>query len=274
MRKFNELILDEFEDEEYDSRGGSVDHTDVEDMELEEEEFDGEVDGDVPAQQVPDSNQLMMQMLQQNQELMQRSFQQQNQGRQTPQYTPEQIDQALKVYRMNPEVFGKIFNDQLEMEERVGAMQSMIDGISQHAATLALLMTNRAQQQMQERFQPAMQLVERQQLQEFTGAIESEYPALKNQRQLINMAVQSLKSEGFQEPDPRRAREAVATRVEQIVRMTNPSFNVRGGQQNQTQHQSGHGMPRMGSGGNGGAGGNANRGNGQRKRAGWASVFS
>lgn len=270
------MLFEEFEDQ---GEGGQTvaEGSDVAEVfeESPEEEVieDSSQPSSEPQAPVQDPNNTVLQdIVRQNQQLIHGLAQ----GQQQPQQPidPAKIRQALQFYEMDQDTFQKIFNDELEMGDRVGAFQSAMDGMSKHAATLAQVTAQRVQEQLMQQFQPALQMVETQKTEQFVSGVEGKYPALKGQRKLIDAAIQTLRSEGYQENDDNVARETVARRVEEMVKVANPNWSLAGAQQNQqnTQHQSASGFPQMGSGGSAGSQGATAKSGGGKKPA-WSSVF-
>lgn len=194
------------------------------------------------------------------------------------QMSKEEIDAQLKVYKLQKDTFAKVFNDELEPEERMAAFQSILDGVSVHASTVAGLAARMVQHQLSQQVAPLQQTYEEQVNTRFVDATSQTFPGLAPYKQVLHQIVNQMKAEGYQTPmngpaGVQMAMQEVMNRATAFIRSVNPQFDPAKAQAQQTQ---GSGMPAMSGPGAGTGAGGSGSGAGQRQapKKAWQSIFS
>lgn len=201
---------------------------------------------------------------------VQRTLQQQQgggQGQQPQQYTQEQLDKMFNVYRADEGLVERMFGDYATPQQRVEALNAMIQGVVRHVATVMQYQSQQLEQQLSGRFSPALDMVQEQKEQNFTSALTEAYPTLRGHEGVIRDVINGLKQQGYQAKDGLEAGRVVAAQVEKLLKMGNPNFQLRSqNPQYPQQRQQQSSMPRMaqqtprGGGGASPGGGGSNRG--------------
>lgn len=193
-------------------------------------------------------------------------------------YTQDQIDQMLRVYRADEALVEKMFGDYATPQQRVEALNNMIQGVVQHVVTVMQYSQQNLMQDLQGRFSPALDMVQEQKESNFTSALTAAYPTLKGHESVVRDVIQSLKAQGYKAKDGIEAGRTVAAQVERLLKIGNPQFQLRptANPQNPQRQRSNSSMPPMaqqtGRSGGGGSspGGGGSRGGNQKP--GW-NVF-
>lgn len=191
---------------------------------------------------------------------------------QTPQQkelTPEEFDKLTKKFVPDETVAKAFFGEQVTPAQ-IEALKALTNGIYQHFyASTGLLLKNELGT-LEQRLSPFEAHLAEQRTKAFTDELVSRAPALKQHKNLITGAIQSLKAsnwqpQGLTEADQKlEAMRTVAKMVENHVKQFNPQFSV--------STSGGRGrMPQQASMSGGGSGGGSYGGSTPKKA--WQTVF-
>ena len=197
---------------------------------------------------------------------------QQSQQPSQPQMTEEEFNKLMKVFNPDAKIASRMLGvdpDDLT-EGQVEALQEFTSKIVDYVTTVAGYANQLTRQQLQQEYSPALEMVRRQQRENFSAHIVKQYPALKDYSGVVNNVMDQLASQGYQEPDANKAINTVVGQAVATIQAVNPSFSLDSKPQPKPQSQPQSMAPLTGGSG-GGAGGNAN-GGGVKKQPDW-NVF-
>jgi len=174
---------------------------------------------------------------------------------------PKEAARLLNVWEPDDTFIQQFGN----IETQKQAFAAMRDHLIRQADTIAQVRLQQMQQQWEERFTPVQQLIEQRHAAETEGRFHSSYPELANPalRPVIGTVVQQLQATGKFPTNESDAFKAIASNVEAILQVGNPTFKLGASAPAQTKTQPrvrGGGIPVTTPGSGGGAGGGGNGG--------------
>lgn len=183
--------------------------------------------------------------------------------------TDEEFRQATKYYAVQKERAAALFNPDTPIEEKMAALQEMLDGAATHAVSVSGLMLKRHGSEIDGRLAPLLNQSQTQVMDNFVKEVTKFSPSLKNMGSLVKVAMQQMAQSGYVSQGPKKDVEAVALAVKELAKQANPNFKLlrpvkKGGGRD--------GMPKQASSFNGAGGGHGvQRSNG--KQNGFASIY-
>ncbi len=196
------------------------------------------------------------------------ALQQQQPAQQPVQLTQEQIDERLKVVKVDQQLADAFFGEGATPEQ-IKVLQGFADMIVTHVDTKSALIHQATLQDVNSRYSPIVEQMEKQKIATFQTELANVYPALKGREALVGQVIQHMKARGFQAATGEEAARAVAAQTEQLIKTIDPNFTLAvQAEQRQQQTQ----MPTM-AGMSAGAGGTASAGGTTKGQPAWRGVF-
>lgn len=282
MRTINFKLLDEDDDLTMGNNGsgGNESLYDDDDSLNDEQLFDDDGDSEEFGSQSPEDDDASGQQPPQNQgfdyNALSRSLieglkpiMQNNQQQQQEQLTPEKFKELTKYYAVQKERVATLFNPEATIEERMEALQEMLDGTATHAVSVAGLMSKRLESQMQSGLAPIHQQQQQQVLNKFITKVTRSSPALKGKDQFVQIAMQQMIAGGYQSQGEAKDIQNTLVHLKKMLRSANPNFKltkpVRGGGR--------AGMPSQASSVNGAGGSGTRSVGGNNSNQGFRSIY-
>lgn len=185
-----------------------------------------------------------------------------------------QFRQATKYFQVTPDHVNKLFGDNVTPEQRVAALQELLDASATHAITTGRYMTDFKTQDLEKQFKGQLEPFLQRQYEEKRDSWISDkckqYKGLETAQPLFKLALQQLQNAGYQPKDEVTDTKAVLDIVEQFVKAANPRFTL---QKSSGQQSGGRAVSRnmAGTVNGSGGGGSADQGRGQMKP--WQKVY-
>lgn len=227
------LINTEVEEEEIDNEVDDIFDDATENLtETEEEAALAEIDDDDEMEDIeeeeetsttPSSPTVDLATLEKVAELM-RGQQAPAQPDKPREFTPEEIDAALKVWRPSKEFTERLFNGEREEQEK--ALDEMVTGLTTHMTTMMSYALQAQSNQFQQTVQPFVLEKEKAQLATLTDEVATKYKGLEPYKSLVSQTILQLRAEGFVPKNQDDAFRSVAERVETIVKAVKPDFKL------------------------------------------------
>jgi hypothetical protein len=144
---------------------------------------------------------------------------------QAPQFTQEDYDKALKVFKVTPEFATKLLGEgySTEQEEALG---QLVNGMTEHLTTMMSYALQAQNNAVTEKITPLLQKHEQAQLEQFSTHLSTKYPALAPYKQLVNQTILQLRNSGYVPKSPAEADQTVATHVEAYIKSVQPTFSL------------------------------------------------
>lgn len=179
-----------------------------------------------------------------------------------PQMTQEQFDQQFHVFKMTPELLAGLSAE--EPEKRTAAWNQAALLMVRNAAAVAAHFVQIKEQELNERYQPALTMAQELQYERIEKKFYTSNPDLKGHESLVNMAANHLKASGFNgtiEDGMKKTAEAVKAVLKNL-----PAAPTKNGTTNGQKQAATTKMSTVTTGGQGGASsaGRQDEGNGAR----------
>lgn len=168
----------------------------------------------------------------------------------------EEFHKATHYYKAESAKMKELLNPDATDEQRAEVFHQMMENYMKHILSVSALAQNYMSEDINGRLAPLLQDRVRSAESKFSDVVVGKYPQLKEQKQLVGMAIQHLRSAGFRPTSQDHAVATVAQVIESIVKPINPQFSLAGGRQGNgnmpqvAQHMSGPGAGGHGSGAN------------------------
>jgi len=197
-----------------------------------------------------------------------KATQQMGGGRQQQQEQPamsqEEFEKTFRVFNPNDELLAGLTHE--DPTARKAAYKQMGQMIVQSAVTIAAHFQKQALAQLEQRFNPALQMAQRSEYDSLKKSFYGEHKDLVGHDVLVDMAADKLRASGFS-GTKEEAFKQVATMVRQVLKNLPQGAGAQGGgQQQQSTKQSATRMSTV-SGGRSGAGNGAVQGGGKTNLA-------
>lgn len=186
---------------------------------------------------------------------------------QQPQLTQAQLDQQMKKFVANEELASQLFNVDATPAQRAELLNKIINGVTEHALTVAGYMQKYSTDQLRGELTPIQQHLEELKLKDFTRGVTLEFPGLKGREQLIHAAISQINQMGVQPKSKKEAIKMVGNAVANYAKQIDPNFQLVPQQQ---QNRGKTASLMMGNSG----GGARNSSQGKQNKPAWQSLFS
>lgn len=201
---------------------------------------------------------------------------QQQQQTQPIQLSPEQVEQQWRQQTKYP----TITTDQLRpffgdttTPEHVAAFDALMKPYLEHVFSGAALMQRFGNEELSERFAPALTMAQERKQEQFMGDTVKKYPALKGREQAIQIVIDQVRANGGLGHNNRdQGIMQIASMAEQMLKGFDPNFSLSSGTQANSngQYPRSAGMQNSGGGSPGSNGGGTNQG----KKKSYDTLFS
>jgi hypothetical protein len=99
--------------------------------------------------------------------------------------------------QVTPEFINNLMNADIPADQKLAAMQQLLDGTAQYAMRVAQTAFESQLSRIQGEYQPLVQQTQQQAHKEYLGQIEQNYPSLSGHGRIVNLAIQELKRTGY-----------------------------------------------------------------------------
>lgn len=142
-----------------------------------------------------------------------------------PQFTQEDYDKALKVFKVTPEFATKLLGEGYSTEQEEALVQ-LVSGMTEHMTTMMSYALQAQNNAVTEKITPLLQKHEQAQLEQFSTHLSTKYPALAPYKALVNQTIMQLRASGYTPKSPAEADQTVATHVEAYIKSVQPTFSL------------------------------------------------
>lgn len=163
------------------------------------------------------------------------------------QLSDEEIRKQLNIFQPSEQLLADL---QEGGEKALAAVQTIVDGATRQAVSLARLDYVQQIQQLAQTVQPALAIAKQQQDEQLKAGFFKEYPDLKPYESLLTEIRDAMVSRGEKFASPKEAYKAVATRAQAFLQQA----GLKGSAKSQQPGSNGRQMSTLTSGGQGGAG--------------------
>lgn len=144
-----------------------------------------------------------------------------------PQMSPEEQARLLRHFSPDQRLTQALFDPDTSPEERTALLQDFTRKTVEHAAAIAAQMASRVQQDVLGQVQPIQAEIQTARAERFKAKVLKDYPVFKGKEQLLELAAQSLQTQGYRPASEADAIKRVAGEAERLAKSVNPSFSLK-----------------------------------------------
>jgi hypothetical protein len=126
--------------------------------------------------------------------------------------------------QVTPEFINNLMNADIPADQKLAAMQQLLDGTAQYAMRVAQTAFESQLSRIQGEYQPLVQQTQQQAHKEYLGQIEQNYPSLSGHGRIVNLAIQELKRTGYRPRTPELDQQAIAITAGRMIKEIKPDF--------------------------------------------------
>lgn len=142
-------------------------------------------------------------------------------------YSPEEMDQRLNRFKVQPDIVKLLRDPEAAPEDVVKALQALVDGAAKHAVTSSQLLFQHDLSPLQQQIQAQQSYVAEQQTRTFVKHLGTQYPSLAGKDAVVRQAIQAVNQSGYQPKSKSDAQKQVALVARDIIRAVDPSFSLK-----------------------------------------------
>lgn len=141
--------------------------------------------------------------------------------------SPEEQAKLLRVFRPDENHVKRLLSEDSTPEQRLEVLQEITGKTVEHAAAIAAQMVAMKFGELEPQVRAAQEVVQQQKKQAVVNTIVSKYPGLKGREQLLDVAVNSLRAQGYQAQNENEAIEKLVGEAERLAKAVDPQFSLK-----------------------------------------------
>lgn len=150
------------------------------------------------------------------------------QERQAPRAPTREEQEAFMAQmgrpQVTPEFVQNLLNADVPAEQKLAALQQLLDGTAQYAMRVAQTAFEAQLSRVQSEYQPLVQQTQAQSHQQYLAQIEQNYPSLAGHGRIVNLAIRELKAAGYKPRSPELDQQAIAIAAGRMIKEIKPDF--------------------------------------------------